>query len=164
MNNTVKERSGNLILRGTQQNLRSHSPVSNTSMASMFTGLKSHSHLTCQKTHVLSLSHLHFVSEHQKEKVLHFKPAHRVAYTVLYLYRLTIRPPRHLGQCPKAQTQLSTCTTTVCASSQDFYVASSACNRLIARCKSTLASVSEIHSRFSCICFAISCRRSDDER
>ena len=51
-----------------------------------------------------------------------------------------------------------------CASSQDSYVASSARNWLMARCKSTLASVSETHSKLSCICFAIPCRRAEDER
>ena len=45
----------------------------------------------------------------------------------------------------------------------EFYVASSERNRVMARCKSTLASVSETHSKFSCICLAIPCRCTEDE-
>jgi hypothetical protein len=47
---------------------------------------------------------------------------------------------------------------------KEFCVASSTRNRFMARCKSTLASVSEIHSKLSSICFMVSCRRSYDER
>ena len=36
--------------------------------------------------------------------------------------------------------------------------------RLMARCKSSLASVSETQSELSCNCFTIPCRRAEDER
>lgn len=39
------------------------------------------------------------------------------------------------------------------------YAPSSVLNSPIARCNSTLASVSETHSKLSCICFKIPCRR-----
>jgi hypothetical protein len=45
-----------------------------------------------------------------------------------------------------------------------IYFPSSACNRLMARCKSTLAAVSETHSKLSCICSTIPCKRAVDER
>ena len=81
-----------------------------------------------------------------------------------FLFTLTGRQPHQSMTTISVPVKLSVHTSTGFASSQDFYVASSSCNKLIARPKSTLGSESATHSRFSLICFMISCRRSKGER
>ena len=78
----------------------------------------------------------------------------------LYKASVTLRRPSLCS--PLAP--LSTRTSTGCASSQETYVVISACNMLTARCISTLASVSETHSKLSCIFFTIPCKCAVDER